>query len=381
MDRRLSIPSIMLLLAVLACGAEAPSGAPTTERRPTTAAAAQTMELASGGTAFGFFPSPPEPTFESVLAHFEDLGEHGDFVLIQANVPWQDFASGVDGESQSRADLRNQVTLARRNGLATVFVLDPLNGLNRREFFRLPENWEASFADPNVRKAYLNFTLWVVREFEPDYLGLASEINTYMDARPGDVEHFVSFYERAYDAVKSEAEGTRVFVTFQWDDLNNVLPDAAEGRRAYDINWEQVQIFEPRLDVWAISSYPYFVFNGGTPIPEDYYTPLVERTDKPLVIAEGGFTSRSVGPIQATPADQIGYLNALHEQLGDRLELWTYILLNDLNMEAVGEAMRAQDRGGEDLETLSLFANVGLRQADGTPKPALEVWGRYRMDR
>jgi hypothetical protein len=32
----------------------------------------------------------------------------------------------------------------------------------------------------------------------------------------------------------------------------------------------------------------------------------------------------------------------------------------------------------DDLETLGYFASVGLREADGTPKPALEVWDGFR---
>ncbi len=41
--------------------------------------------------------------------------------------------------------------------------------------------------------------------------------------------------------------------------------------------------------------------------------------------------------------------------------------------------MRDQGRAETDVETLSMFANVGLREADNTPKPALEVWDRFRQ--
>lgn len=332
----------------------------------------------TGRTAFGFFPSPPELTFEAVLQHFQDLSTYADFLLLQPNIPWEDFVEGTEGQSQSREDLRNQVVLARQNGLEVVFVVDPLNGLNRREFFGLPSGWEASFANPQVRLAYTHFTRWIVGEFNPRYLGLASEINTYMDAHTEDTEHFLSLYRENYRWVKGEAPGTGVFVTFQWDDLNNLFPEASEGRRRFEVNWEQVEAFEPDLDLWAISSYPYFIFNGGSPIPEDYYTTLRERTDKPLAVAEGGYSSRPVGPIQVTPEDQVEYLEAIHDQLGDRLAFWVYILLNDLNMDVIGEEMRRQGRGEAEVETLSMFAGVGLRQADGKPKPALEVWQGFR---
>ena len=132
----------------------------------------------SGNTAYGFFPSPPDATLESILRHYKDMRKHGDFVLIQQNTAWEDFVNGTDGESQTRTDMINQVKLARQNNLEYIFVIDALNGLNRREFIGLPAGWEASFANLDVRSAYLNYALWVVQTFHPRYLGLASEINT-----------------------------------------------------------------------------------------------------------------------------------------------------------------------------------------------------------
>ncbi len=333
----------------------------------------------SGNTAYGFFPSPPEVTLESVFQLFEDMGEHGDFVLIQQNAAWEDFVSSVDGESQTHTDLINQVKLTRQNGLETIFVLDALNGLNRREFVGLPEGWEASFANPDVRAAYKNYALWVVRSFAPRYLGLASEINTYMDAHPDDAKNFISLYNEIYALVKAEAPETQVFVSFQWDDLNNMFPQPEEGnRQQFDTNWEQVEVFEPNLDVWAISSYPYFIFNNGTPIPDDYYSPLLTRTSKPVAIAEGGFSTQAVGPINGTPEYQVAYLNTVHDQLGPRLAFWVNTLLNDFNLDSYATEMEKQGRDPNDATMLGNFAFIGLRNFDGSPKPALEVWDGFQ---
>ena len=371
------LPLLALLIVTLACAGETdnPTQTPITGTEPTASV------FNSEGTAFGFFPSPPEATTEAVLRHFQALGEHADFILIQPNIPWEDFADGIEGESQGREDLTNQTILATQNGLGWVFVVDPLNGLNRREFMRLPEGWEASFGNPDVRNAFTNFTLWIVREFKPHYLGLASEINTYLDAHPDDVENYMSLYRKTYDLIKAEAPDTQVFVTFQWDDLNNMFAQAAEGRAAYNTNWEQMEAFEPRLDLWVISSYPYFVFPTGAEIPPDYYTPLLTQTDKPLAVAEGGWSSRPIGPAPGDPQSQVDYLEAIHEQLGGRLRFWVYLILSDLNMASIGEALQEQGISEQDAETLEFFAAVGLREWDGTPKPALEVWDSYRARR
>jgi hypothetical protein len=369
----LLLVALVLTGAVLACASEATSPEATLDisLEPTRAS------FDGDRTAYGFFPSPPEATLDSVLGHFEALGEHADFILVQPNIPWEDFVNGIEGESQARTDLRNQIILARRNGLDWIFVIDPLNGLNRREFFGLPEGWDHSFANPDVRAAFANFTLWVVQEFEPRYLGLASEINTYLDAYPDDVENYLSLYFEVYDRVKAEEPETQIFVTFQWDDLNNMWAPAAEGRLAYQTNWEQVEAFEPRLDLWVISSYPYFVFEDGG-IPADYYTPLLDKTDKPLAVAEGGWSSTQVGPVGGSEAGQVGYLEAVHDQLGERLSFWVYLILSDLNMESIAAGLDDVGRPPEDAETLSLFASLGMRTSDGIPKPALELWDQYR---
>jgi hypothetical protein len=377
MNRGLLRILIALTLAALACENSSPSPSSVTVSDDALAEPTPSI-FDSECTTYGFFPSPPEATSESVLNHFRALEEHADFILIQPNIPWDEFVDDEEGESERRTDLRNQTILAGMNGLGWIFVVDPLNGLNRREFIGLPESWEANFSNPDVRQVFTNFTLWIVREFEPRYLGLASEINTYLDAHPDDVDHFMSLYREVYERVKAEAPETQIFVTFQWDDLNNMFGPAAEGRPAFQTNWEQVEAFEPRLDLWVISSYPYFAFPGGEGIPEDYYTPLLDRTEKPLAVAEGGWSSQSVGPIGGDQEGQVAYLQAIHDQIGGRLDFWVYLILSDLNMDSIADAVQEGAFSESDLNTLGMFAHVGLRLSDGTPKPALETWDGYR---
>jgi len=334
----------------------------------------------SGKTAYGFYNTPPEASLESIFQLFKDIRIHGDFVLIQQNTAWEDFVDGgTSGESQTRTDLINQVKLTQQNNLEYIFVIDALNGFDRSEFIGLPAGWDANFANPNVRSAYRNYALWIVRNFHPRYLGLASEINTYMDAYPEDAKNFVSLYHEIYSLVKLEAPETQIFVSFQWDDLNNMFPQPDEGnRQKFDINWEQVEIFEPNLDVWVISSYPYFIFPSGAEVPANYYSTLLTRTDKPIAIAEGGFSTQSIGQQTNTPEDQVVYLNAIHDQLGARLVFWVNTLLGDLNLDSFAREMERMGRDPKDAEALGYFAYIGLQNSDGTPKPGLEVWDGFR---
>jgi hypothetical protein len=377
--KRIYFALLILILAVLACQGQDQSIPPTP----------QNSVFDSGRTAYGFFPSPPEVTLASVFQTFKDIAKHGDFVLIQQNTAWEDFVNSVEGESQTRTDLINQVKLTRQNDLEYIFVIDALNGLNRRDFIGLPAGWEASFANPNVRSAYRNYALWVVRSFHPRYLGLASEINTYMDAHPDDAPNFISLYNEIYALVKAEAPETQIFVTFQWDDLNNMFPQPEEGNRErMKPNWNQVEAFEPNLDVWVISTYPYLIFGTQSEIPADYYTPLLTRTlrqaqggaIKPVAVAEGGFSSTAFDSIQGSPEGQVAYLNAIHNLLGARLVFWVNTLLSDFNLDSYAEMMKKQGRDPQDAQTLGAFGYIGLQNADGSPKSALEVWDGFRKE-
>jgi hypothetical protein len=362
---------LFLFLVALAC-----SYSPTAIPGPIPSLPISPFDL--GRTVYGFFPSPPEVSLQSVIDTYKAIGRHGDVVLLQQNIPWADFAKGTDAASSNITDIHNQYILAHQNGLEVIFVVDPLNGLNRSQFQGLPFGWDASFANPRVRAAFTNFTIRIVREFHPHFLGLASEINTYADTHPQDFPNFLSLYNSVYDQVKAEAPDTQIFVTFQWEELNNLIPQVAHGRTPRQINWNQVEVFEPKLDVWAISSYPFIAYKSGADIPADYYTPLLGRTSKPLAVAEGGYSSAPVGPVSGTPHDQVDYLNAIHSQIGgDRLAFWIYLLINDFNLDSYAKIMNGRGQNN-DVNTLGIFASVGLTKSDRTPKPALAVWDSFR---
>ncbi len=354
------------VLLVLACNASPPATAPPLRPPPA---------LPTDRAAMGFFPTPAKVSVAEVIKTIHEMSPHADVVLIQQPIPWEDFTTSPDATSQALEDTRNLVALAIQSGLTPIFVLDPLNGLDRREFQNVPAAWgQPSFADPRIRAAFQNYALRLVREFHPRYLGLASEINTYMATHPRDADNFLSLYRATYAAIKAEAPDTQIFVTFQWDQLRFPLPNtAAAATPTPTIHWEFIEAFEPDLDVWVISSYPCFYFGTGEAIPADYYTPLTTRTTKPLAVGEGGCPSTAPG----SPASQSAYLQAIHTQLDGRLVFWIYLLYNDLDLNAYRKALHTQQRG-DDVETLSWFVHMGLADVHGKPKPSLATWDALR---
>lgn len=368
MKKTLLLPLIALIVVSLACEEESGNIPSTPEH----------SVFDATDTAYGFFPSPPELTAESFLSNLQGISEHGDVIMLMRSVPWADFVESPDGRSKDIKELGDVISLAAEKGLEPIFVIDPLNGLDRREIAPLPPELQGSnFGTPELRSAFKHYALRIVQEFSPRYLGLASEINTYADAQPEDFQNFLGLYREVYYAVKAESPNTQIFVTFQWDDLNNAIPfDNTLDGEPFHPKWEQIEIFEPELDVWAISSYPYVAFENAGDIPPNYYTPLLDRTDKPLAVAEGGYTSRDIEPFRGTPEDQVEYLTAIENQIGDKLIFWIYLLLDDVNGEAYRQHLSQSI--GETADTILWFEAVGLRHSDGTPKPALDTWDQIR---
>jgi hypothetical protein len=309
------------------------------------------------------------------MATLEAISQHGDVILTMPQVPWSEFIDAPDAPSPTINEMRGTIGLAQQNGLEVIFVIDPLQAFNRSKIATFPPELTGSdFGTPGVRQAFTNFALRLVREFQPRYLGLGSEINTYADAHPEDFDNYVSLYHETYAAVKREAPETQVFCTFQWEDLNSIGPFAgdAPGR----IKWETIEVFEPDLDVWAISTYPHFAFDD-TSIPADYYTPLLTRTSKPLAIGEGGYLSEDAGPFQGSSERQVAYLETLDSQIGERLAFWVNLIIDDVNVEAYAEHLSKHGSPAE-VEEVALFGTLGLRTSDGIPKPALDTWDRLR---
>ena len=107
-----------LILAALACDAVTSTPSEPIPAIPTP----EISIFDSGRTAYGFFPTPPEVSVESVVNNMIAISEHADVVLFQEEIPWSDFLESPDADSQKLEDLRGMVQLAAGNGLELIFV-------------------------------------------------------------------------------------------------------------------------------------------------------------------------------------------------------------------------------------------------------------------
>src|SRR3990172_3410661 len=140
--------------------------------------------------------------------------------------------------------------------LRLFFAIDPTDSATGRD--RLaglpPESSGKTFADADVREAFVSYAKYVALNYKPAYLALAVEINLYLDKNPDALGDVVSLYNEAYDRVKEISPDTQATVTFQYEDMQALLP--TEDR--HQTSWPLIKPFAPKLDVMAISTYPSF---------------------------------------------------------------------------------------------------------------------------
>jgi hypothetical protein len=311
----------------------------------------------------GWSVTPPRLTTESVLATAELVVELGEVTLMQSAPPWSRILAGdpLDELVEEPGGLADYMRALGTEDI--VFVVDPLDGLDRRrEPLELVEAGR-SILEPEIRALHEEWVRTVVRRIQPGYLGLASEINTL--GAHGDPTRYVALVDMINDMaaeVRALQPGIQVFVSFQVDDAWNLLiPDGAD-------HFALIDDFD--IDALGLSSYPVFVFEEPALIPDDYFSRFQQHTDLPLILVEGGWSSGATAWGSGTPVEQAAFFRRF-EQLLDSVDgaLWVFLIPADLALDGWGLSAERES-------TLSNFATMGILDEALQPKPAYEEWVR-----
>lgn len=348
--------ALAICAAVLAaCGSSGDSS------RSPTSLPAPTSDGRSRGFEMGLSSLPAELTQDSYESAFELAGRAGDLILIQRTPPWEEMISGHLSDETVAATER-ETKLAGEQHLDLFVAIDPTEEVDgKSEIAGLPDRLRgAGFDNLEVQGAFIAYAQYVAENYRPKYLALGVEINSYQLQHQDDFERFVIVYHRAYDAVKLLSPDTLVFPTFQYEELQGLLP-LSDPRPP---QWNLLSRFEPRIDLLAISSYPSLLYPDPQVIPDSYYAQLPSHTNRPIAIAGLGYASdvapETTGPA-AGEANQASFLRKVldnAQQLNMRFVVWF-----------VGQDPSfAGDPGFES------FRHTGLLGEDGTAKRAWSVW-------
>jgi len=339
--------AVLLTLALSACGSDSGSG----EQPPAGDPRAFAM---------GISTLPRELNAEAYAETFELAARAGGMVLIQRTPPWSDFLPGASVSDETTTTTAAEIDAIDADDLTLFFAIDPTDGATGRDRLAgLPASHEGrDFSDPDIRSAFASYAEYVVINYEPAYLALGVEMNLYYQENGDAFEDFVTLYNETYDRVKAASPQTQVAVTFQFEDLQSLLP--TEDRHFPD--WPLIARFEDRMDVMAISTYPSFAYSRAADIPDNYYSQLRGFTDKPIVIAEMGFASEAGEAVNnGSEAEQSAFVARIlreAETLAMPAIIW----------------FAAWDPAYAEGTAFSAFQHIGLLHTDGAEKPAWSTW-------
>lgn len=309
----------------------------------------------------GISTLPRELNAKSYADAFRLAGDAGDIVLIQRTPPWADFLPGADVSDATAKTTAAEKDAIRSRRLKLFFAIDPTDGSTGRD--RLaglpPALAGRNFGDPDVRAAFVSYAKYVALNYQPAYLALGVEMNLYYAKGKADFENFRSLYQEARARVKEISPDTQVTVTFQYEDLQGILPT----EDTHFADWQLLKSFEPDTDVTAISTYPSFVFASAGDIPANYYSQLRAFTSRPIVIAEAGFSSAAgpQGVNSGTEGDQAAFVGRVLSE-AQALRMLAVIWF------AGWDPAYAQDT------PYGVFRNIGLLRDDNSEKPAWQAW-------
>lgn len=312
----------------------------------------------------GFAPNAPRAELDLLLASIDSMSQVSDVTIVQQPVPWPELLAGASLDSlvEDRGGLTDYL---RALGLQIIFLVDPLDGLDRRR--EDPGLIEAgrSILEPEIRDMHEEWVRRIAARVRPEYFGLASEINTL--AARGDPVLYAEIKDLVNTLapeVRAASPATSVFVSFQADEANgaNAVIDPIIDHFALIDDYD--------IDALGLSSYPVFFYEDPADVPSDYFTRFDTATDLPLLMVEGGWSSEDVMWSPGDQQEQVDFLTK-YELLLDSIdaEAWVMLTFTDLDIDALG---LPPDRA----QGLSNFAHMGVLDIDLQRKPAYTEWLR-----
>jgi hypothetical protein len=242
-------------------------------------------------------------------------------------------------------------------------MADLTDGLSRAEEAPQLRALGRSLTEPAVQNVARAYVLAVAAVLQPDWLGLAAETNLIRAAAPPSLYAAVVATANTMAADLAAANTTAVpFFSVQvetaWG-LFTASPFAGIEQDLADF---------PFAQAIGLSSYPYFVFADPNDIPADYYSRVLAPTTLPAFVAEGGWSSASVGAGASSPEMQARYI-ARQGELLDSIDavMWLQLLFADPDLTTWPPPIPP---------SLPLFTNIGLTDSGFAPKPALAAWDR-----
>ena len=340
-------------------------------------------------TRFGFTPFPYDFTLEAINKTQELVDKNSTIYALHMDqcVPWHEMLDGKPLPADWQREWNDMAARIPPKHTSYIAVtptgtdretLAPACGANEGSTRDLP--WRLLFADFDddlVKRAYLAYVRTAVKQFHPDHINIAIEIDGM--ARSADKwRQFEDLFDHVRGGLKREFPSLKVGVEFTLQGL--MKPEIAR----------RVKPLVERSDYLGLSFYPYgssfgekFGYPPLGPAPEMWRKPLEwvrQYTDKPLAMCETGFITRDAN----LPS------HGLHMHGSEQLQVdFTRDLLDITRRDdylfviwfLVVDYDRLYEKMPKDASTEAfvLWRNLGFFDKDLHPKPAWAEWQKYRQ--
>jgi hypothetical protein len=241
-------------------------------------------------------------TTANLATDVDVVAMHQDFY----GVPWDEFAASGDPPALWTAKMDALATIARDLGKPVFLSLSVLAGtrdapaeqavVQGGRLDKIAKGSRCQIFDAPMRSAYVNYVTWMVSRFNPRWVNVAVEMNTYRICPEAAWGSLVNLSNAAYVAAKTARPAVLAFPSFQIDQLYGTDPTRC-GDAGADVCFEAnyAAITTLKRDRFAVSTYPYAVDAlKGRDLPSDWFTRAAERRGETTIIAETGWNSESV---------------------------------------------------------------------------------------
>lgn len=216
--------------------------------------------------------------------------------------------------------------------------------------------------DEKTQQKYVAGAADFASRYQPRYLGLGADSDALYTRSPADFDKFVKLFDRTYDAVKAVSPSTKIFTSFQLENMKGLNGGLRGGANDPSKNlWSLLAKF-PRADLIAFHTYPGMVYQTPAELPADYFTGIKAYTTKPLAICGTGWQSaEGVSGWPGSEALQAEYVQVFFSHSGDlntEFSVWSYLY--------------------DPVAMAEPFRSMGLLRTDGSPRPAWHVWTSAR---
>jgi hypothetical protein len=319
----------------------------------------------------GFFFTPPRNSPAEVLHTIDLFSTRSELGVIHTELPWTDLLNGMSPEAILDRDRTNLVAYLRGRGQRIYFMADLTDGLARDQEAPQLRQLGRSITEPEVQQVYRDFVLAVAQILQPDYLGLAAETNLIRAAAGAPIYYAV--VQAANDAaadLNTAGYSMPLLISVQVETAWGAL----DGSGAYTGIETDFGDF-PFMQLLGLSSYPYLGWAQPEDIPDNYYGRILNGRSLPVMVAEGGWTSASVGARNSSPEMQARYITHQADLLDSvAAEAVIQTLFADIDLTSLADPVP---------DILPLFASIGLMDPNFVAKPALAGWdvlfGRIRQ--